>query len=123
MHVVHRRVSDQERGRVELPLWALSAGASRWIVDLEAYEACRVVGVVERLKIVPLRGSIEATITDGTGRVVARWSIQRPTPQLGVLPGRGVLLEGVPIAEDRGLVVVDRKLRVGRAATRRLMLR
>lgn len=107
MHVLHRRVSDQERGPVELPLWALSAGASRWITDLEAYEACRVVGVVERLKIVPLRGSIEATITDGTGRVVARWSIRRPTPQLSVLPGRGVLLEGVPIAEDRGLVLVD----------------
>ncbi len=107
MRILHHRVSEEDRRLAELQLWALSAGATVWVIDLEAYERSRVVGVVERLTVDPLRGSIEATVTDGTSWVVARWSIRRPTPQLGVLPGRGVLLEGVPIPGDRGLVMVD----------------
>ena len=112
MRILHHRVSQEERRLVELPLWALSAGASGWITDLGAYETCRVVGVVKKLTIDPLRGSIEATVTDGTGWVVARWSTRRPAPQLGVVPGRGVLLEGVPIAAEDGLVLVDPRFHI-----------
>jgi hypothetical protein len=112
MRILHHRVSQEERRLVELPPWALSAGASGWITDLEAYETCRVVGVVKKLTIDPLRGSIEATVTDGTGWVVARWSTRRPAPQLGVVPGRGVLLEGVPIAAEDGLVLIDPRFHI-----------
>jgi hypothetical protein len=112
MGILHHRVSREEGRLVELPLWALSAGASGWITDLEAYETCRVVGVVKRLTIDTVQGSIEATVTDGTGWVVARWSTRRPTPQLGVVPGRGVLLEGVPIAGEDGLVLVDPRFHI-----------
>jgi len=77
------------------------------MIDLQPYEQCRVVGVVERLIIDPVVGSIEVTATDGSDRIVARWSIRRPTPQLAIVPGGGIQLEGVPVAGEAGLVLID----------------
>jgi hypothetical protein len=87
--------SAEERWLFELQLWAVSQGISTWLVDLGPYEACRVAGIVERLRIDPSAGVIEGSVSDGTASVVAQWSISRPTPQLAVTPGRAVLLEGV----------------------------
>jgi len=83
-------------------LWAISAGASVWLIDLEPFEGCRVVGVVKRLRVDPLHGHIEVTIDDGTGQVAARWSIREHAPQLALAPGTAVLLEGVAVAGDDG---------------------
>lgn len=91
----------------ELPLWALSQGASCWIIDLAPYEACRIAGVVESLVLDPPHGSLEAVVTDGTASVVARWHIRRPTRELAVAPGRFVLIEGLPMAGDDGLVMLE----------------
>ena len=79
----------------ELQLWVASQGVSAWLVDLAPYESCRVAGLVERLRIDPEAGVIEAWVSDGTARVLARWPIDRPTPQLALAPGKGVILEGV----------------------------
>jgi len=83
-------------------LWAISAGASAWLVDLEPYEKCRVVGVVKRLRVDPHEGHIEVTINDGTGQVAARWSIRRPAPELAIGPGMAVVLDGVAAMGDDG---------------------
>jgi hypothetical protein len=80
---------------VDLELWAVSSGASAWLIDLEPYELCRIAGVVKRLRVDPVNGVVAAVITDGTGEVVAQWAIRRPTPELLVAPGTGVILEGV----------------------------
>lgn len=97
----------EEPRPAELPQWAVSRGASVWLIDLEPYESCRVVGIVERLRIDPRDGHIEAEITDGTDSLVARWSIRRPTPELAVVPGRAVVLEGVAGVGDDGRLILE----------------
>lgn len=87
-------------------MWAVSSGISSWIVDVGPYEACRVAGLVERLTVDPVQGSVDATITDGTASIIARWSTCRP-PRLRVAPGSGVVLRGIAILEESGLVVVE----------------
>jgi hypothetical protein len=91
----------------ELPLWALSAGASSWIADLRPYEGARVAGFVEKMRIEPAEGCVRVSIWDGTGEMGARWHIRRPTPQLAVVPGRFVLLNGVPVAGEHGFEMVE----------------
>ena len=88
-------------------MWALSAGASSWIVDLSPYEEARVAGFVESMRITPAEGNLCVTISDGTGEVGARWHIRRPTPQLAVAPGRFVLLTGVPVPAEHALEMVE----------------
>jgi hypothetical protein len=94
--LVALRTRDLEESWLfELQLRAVSLGISTWLVDLGPYETCRVAGVVDRLRIDPRAGVIEATISDGTAAVAAQWSISRATPQLALTPGRAVVLEGV----------------------------
>lgn len=98
----------KERGLLELGLWAVSAGASCWIVDLVSLERSRVAGLVERLSIDPVEGQARALITDGTGRIIARWQTGSPTPQLAVAPGRLVVLEGlVVVGEDDMMMMLE----------------
>jgi hypothetical protein len=56
---------------------------------------CRVAGVIKTLRIDPRQGtgSIEATVTDGSGQMVARW-LGRQTMS-GIKLGTGLILEGV----------------------------
>lgn len=91
----------------ELPLWALSQGASCLIIDLSAYEVCRVAGVVQRLRLDPVNGVVEVTLADGTATISARWTIRRPTPQLALAPGRGAVLTGVTSVGPEGDVVLS----------------
>ncbi len=105
--LVRHTSSDAERRLTELQLWALSAGASRWMIDLEPYEPCRVAGVIERLTLDPIGGHIDASVTDGTSRVIARWVIRRPTPQLTCVPGRFVVIEGTPLVDDDCLLLLE----------------
>ena len=92
----------QQPWLAELQLWAVSNGASSWLIDIEPYVICRVVGVVERIRIDPANGWLQATITDGTDEVVARWFIRRPMPELAAGPGRAVALEGTALIGDDG---------------------
>ena len=90
---------------LELPArqhWAISAGASGWLVDLEPYERCRVVGLVEKLRVDPHQGHIEVMIDDGTGQVTARWAIRDQAPQLALAPRTAVVLDGVAVVGDDG---------------------
>ena len=90
-------------------------GASTWIVDLDPYAHCRVAGIVERLHIDPSAGIIAAEVNDGTGTIVARWPIRRPTPELAVAPGRAVLLDGmVELDVAGGRVLTDPDFQIAR---------
>lgn len=101
------RLGD-ERWVVDLGLWAVSAGASCWMVDLTGLEVARIAGLVERLNITPVEGHVEALITDGTGRLIARWDTRPPTPQVAVVPGRLVVVEGlVVVREDDMMMMLD----------------
>ena len=93
-HGWHMGSTMPEAWLFDFQLWAISQGISVWLIDLEPYEHCRVAGVVDRLRIDPLSGSVEIVISDGTGVTSARWHIRRPTPQLALVPGRGVVLDG-----------------------------
>jgi hypothetical protein len=102
-------VADVARSRLAArQRWAISAGASVWLIDLEPYERCRVVGVVKSLRVDPNEGHVEITITDGTGQVAARWTIRRHIPQLALAPGTAVVLEGAAaIGNDGRLALLE----------------
>jgi hypothetical protein len=97
---------DDQRWLIDLGQWASSAGASCWMVDLISLDTARVAGLVERLRIDPLAGDLDALITDGTERVIARWGTGPPTPQLAVAPGRLVVVEGLVVSGDDGMMMI-----------------
>jgi hypothetical protein len=110
--LLRRGLSDADRGLTERQLWALSAGASCWIIDLEPYEPCRVAGMIERLTVDPVAGHMDASVTDGTDRVIARWAIRRPAPQTACIPGRFVVIEGLPCTGDEHLMILEPQFEV-----------
>lgn len=108
MRHLPRAADNEQDGLAELQLWAVSMGASAWLIDVEPYEPCRVAAVVQQLRLDPGHGLIDATVTDGTGVITARWPIRRPTPELAAAPGRAVILEGIPVVDECAeLVLLD----------------
>jgi hypothetical protein len=67
----------------------------------------RLSGEVTALQVVPRAGSpsLEITLSDGTGRVVAVFTGRRRIA--GVDPGRGVCIEGVARDEQGRLVLLN----------------
>lgn len=71
-------------------------------------QRCRVAGVIQNLRIDPREGtgSIEATLFDGSGELVARW-LGRQTLS-GLRLGNGLVVEGVlGTGVDHELVVLN----------------
>jgi hypothetical protein len=99
------RSRGEEKWLLELQLWVLSCGASLCI-DLDRCGWARVAGVVDRLLIDPTRGNFEASITDGTGFVTARWSVGSPALCRAVVPGRRVIVEGFVSESDHGIPIL-----------------
>jgi hypothetical protein len=110
--LLRRGLPEATGDLAELQLSAISAGASCWIVDLAPYMPCRVAGRVERLTLDPVAGHMDASVTDGTGVVVARWAIRPPTPQMACVPGRFVVIEGVPRAGDDHLLILEPRFEI-----------
>lgn len=77
------------------------------ICDVPLRQPARVGGEVQGLRVVPRSGSssLEVTVTDGSGRVVAVFLGRRSLP--GVAPGIGVVLEGVPRKEGNRCVLLN----------------
>lgn len=79
------------------------------IGDLRAREEVAVVGEISSLRIVPRAGSswLEATISDGSGSVVALWTGRRRIA--GIAPGRRLVLKGraAPTPSDRRLTIYN----------------
>jgi hypothetical protein len=89
-----------------LNAWAATIEGAVPIRDVEPRQRCRVAGVVQNIRIDPRTssGSIEATITDGTGEMVAKW-LGRPS-LTGVTLGAGLVVDGTPGQSPTGEVVV-----------------
>ena len=105
--------SDWNEWQHAIQLWAMSSGATSWLIDLEPFEPVKVAGIVQRIRIDPFEGVVEATIADGTGSALARWSTSDGVTQLPVIPGKAVLLEGLgPRSQDGRVVLVDPILEV-----------
>ena len=91
MELLRRRHGTD--GLTELELWVVSVGASL-ACDVKPCQSCRVAGVVERLRIDPSEGVIDATVSDGTGSITARWPASFRLDRMAITPGRLVILDG-----------------------------
>jgi hypothetical protein len=108
LRLLPRATNNEQDWLAQLQLWAVSMGASAWLIDVEPYEPCRVAAVVRQLRLDPCHGLIDATVTDGTGVITARWPIRRPAPELAAVPGRAVILEGSPVVDEGAeLILLD----------------
>lgn len=88
-----------------LDLW--SAHDVTRIADVENRSHVRVGGEVQGVQVIPRAGSptLEVSVHDGTGRVVARFTGRRAIG--GIFPGRRLLLEGLAHAERNHVVLVN----------------
>jgi hypothetical protein len=78
-----------------LRAWSRSIPGVVPISEVEFRERHKVAGVIQNIRIDPRQGSgsIEATIIDGTGDIVAKW-LGRPRMS-GIRLGIGLIMEGI----------------------------
>ena len=85
--------SPEEIRAENLRHWVDSVPGTRLIETVKVREKCRVAGVIQNIRIDPRTGgSIEATISDGTGFLMAKW-LGRSSLS-GIRLGEGLVLEG-----------------------------
>ena len=98
---------DDLRAR-NLAAWATSVEGATPIAEVKARSGCKVAGVVQNIRIDPREGtgSIEATIIDGTGHMVAKW-LGRSSLQ-GIRLGVGLIIQGIAgISRDDEFIVLN----------------
>lgn len=97
-------IEDLDRARLQTRYEGL--GLTK-ICETPLREPVRVGGEITAMQVVPRAGSpsLEVTISDGSGRVVAVFTGRRKIN--GVEPGRGVLYEGVTRREHGRLVMLN----------------
>jgi hypothetical protein len=107
--LIRRLARPPEEVRAEnLRKWASSVEGATPIKDLAARRGCCVAGVIQNIRIDPRvgSGSIEATIIDGTGQMVAKW-LGRSSLS-GITLGMGLIIEGIiGVGSDGELTVLN----------------
>ncbi|MFN2588353.1 MAG: DNA-binding protein [Actinomycetota bacterium] len=106
-NAVERLARPPEEIRAEnLRRWAATLIGVTPITKIEPRRRCRAAGVVQNIRIDPRAGSgsIEATIIDGTGQMVARWLGRRTIS--GIRLGMGLIIEGIPGEQTTGELMV-----------------
>ena len=75
--------------------WASSVPGTTRIRDVETRHHHKVAGVVQNIRIDPREGSgsIEVTISDGTGYLVAKWLGRQTLSGIGL--GTGLVVTGI----------------------------
>ncbi|MBW3595297.1 MAG: OB-fold nucleic acid binding domain-containing protein [Actinobacteria bacterium] len=75
--------------------------------EASARQRHKVAGVIQNIRIDPRTGrdSLEATITDGSGTLIAKW-LGRPKMS-GIRLGAGLIVEGVVGTQDGDLVLLN----------------
>ena len=87
----------------EVRMWAGGLTDCLWLSRIDPGHESRVAGVVRKLRVDPSANAVEATITDGTASLMARWALADASrPVLGTVPGWALILEGVPRAGPDG---------------------
>ena len=102
---IHNLTASPEVIRNEnLRRWAGSIEGTALIENIRPRERCMVAGVVQNIRIDPRSGSsIEATISDGSGSLIAKW-LGRSTLS-GIRLGEGLILEGA-VGQEGDLPVI-----------------
>ncbi len=74
--------------------WAASVPGTVRIAQAQPRTRCKLAGVIQNVRIDPREGtgSIEATINDGTGRMIVKWLGRQKLA--GIVLGAGLVLEG-----------------------------
>ena len=88
--------------------WVATVPGATPIDQLNPRERARAAGVIQNIRIDPREGtgSIEATIIDGTGKLVTKW-LGRSSMQ-GIQLGMGLIVEGVAgIGTDGDLQLIN----------------
>ncbi|MFN2526306.1 MAG: hypothetical protein ABR505_08590, partial [Actinomycetota bacterium] len=82
--------------------WRSTLSDTTPIEAISPRQRCRVAGVIQNVRIDPREGtgSIEATVFDGSGELVARWLGRRALS--GIRLGTGLIIEGVTGVGDDG---------------------
>jgi hypothetical protein len=78
-----------------LRAWALTVPGSMAIAHVQPRQRAKVAGVIQNIRIDPREGSgsIEATIIDGSGELIAKWLGRQSMS--GIQLGMGLVVEGV----------------------------
>lgn len=88
--------------------WARTVPETVAIAEVRERQRCKVAGVIRNIRIDPREGSgsVEATIFDGSGELVAKWLGRRSLS--GISLGEGLVVEGIAGkgAEDK-LVILN----------------
>lgn len=84
----------QEIRAEQLREWASSIPGVIPISEVEPRTRCKLAGVIQNVRIDPRQGSgsIEATVNDGTGQIVAKWLGRQKLAGIGL--GTGLIFEG-----------------------------
>ncbi|MEA2447659.1 MAG: hypothetical protein QOK47_1296 [Actinomycetota bacterium] len=87
--------TPEELRSEELKRWAATVPSVTPLGEAPSRERVKVVGVVESIRIDPREGSgsIEATLCDGTGEIVARWLGRQSLS--GIRLGAALAVEGI----------------------------
>ena len=103
----HNLTASPDEIRAEnLRHWADSISDAVPITGIRTRERTKVAGVIQNIRIDPRSGgSIEATITDGRGQLVARWLGR--SELAGILLGAGLVMEGVVGDHDGELIMLN----------------
>ena len=90
----------QEIRAEHLKEWARSIPGTVPIAEAECRCRCKIAGVIQNIRIDPREGSgsIEATVNDGTGRMVVKWLGRQKLS--GITLGAGLIFEGT-VGEGR----------------------
>ena len=99
---------DPEDIRAEnLRHWIATVPDVTLLSECMTRERHKVAGVIQNIRIDPRQGrdSIEATITDGTGSLIAKW-LGRSTMS-GITLGAGLIMEGVIGSQEGDLVMLN----------------
>jgi hypothetical protein len=101
------RPPDEARAE-NLRAWVSTIDGAIPISEVEPRCGCKAAGVVQNIRIDPREGSgsIEATLIDGTGQLVAKW-LGRSSLQ-GVRLGMGLIIQGIAgTSREDELVVLN----------------
>ncbi|HET7481315.1 MAG TPA: DNA-binding protein [Actinomycetota bacterium] len=87
--------------------WASALEGTVPIAGLAARQRCKVAGVVQNIRIDPRPGrdSMEVTITDGTGTMIAKWLGRQG--MAGVQLGIGLVVEGIVGEQGRDRMILN----------------
>jgi hypothetical protein len=105
---IDRLVRTPDEVRAEnLRAWASTIRGAIPISEVQPRGGCKVAGVIRNIRIDPREGtgSIEATIFDGSGSLVARWLGRSSLQGLGL--GIGLVIEGIAgVGGDQNQLIV-----------------